>query len=106
MSYPKLVISLLFMVSIVLGLRLGLKTVRLDEGKIITHYGRVYGQSAAQKGFGAQLSDCHAVPSQNLWVRLVVRCRGASGYGEQFEVGYWGQLIGRTTFLEPIAKGT
>lgn len=105
MSYAKLVISLLFLIAVFLGLRLGMKTVRLDEGEIIAHYGRVYGQSAARQGFLAQLSDCHAVPSTKLWVRLVVQCRGSAGYGERFEVGYWGQLVGHAPFLEPIARG-
>ena len=92
--FPWVIVTVLGLVVVVLGAKLGLKTVRLTETDIIDHYVSAYLSTMDASGQIVDSGYCHAEPGGDWLERLRIVCDTPSSDLWIYSVGYWGQLLG------------
>ena len=92
--FPWKIVSILALVVVFFGLRLGYKSATLTETDIIDHYVGAYLDTMQSSGLTVDSGFCHAEPGLRAWERLRVVCRTPSDAKYVYSVGHWGQLLG------------
>lgn len=90
---PWKIILILCSVMVFVGVRLGVKTVRITETDIIDHYVSDYLDRMDDLGFPADSSECYATTGRRFFERMVVICKHENIYSFTYSIGPWGQVL-------------
>ena len=72
MKFPWAILSILSMSALVLGLLLGIKSIRITETEIIDFYADQFVRKMNKKGVSIDRSACYATVSERVWERMIV----------------------------------
>ena len=93
MKFPWAILSILSMSALVLGLLLGIKSIRITETEIIDFYADDFVRKMNKKGVSIDRSACYAKVSESFWERMIVVCDINASSFLEYPVGVWGQLL-------------
>ena len=93
MKFPWAILSILSMAALVLGLLLGIKSIRITETEIIDFYADDFVRKMNKKGVSIDRSACYAKVSESFWERMIVVCDINASSFLEYSVGVWGQLL-------------
>ena len=93
MKFPWAILNILSMSALVLGLLLGIKSIRITETEIIDFYADEFVRKMNKKGVSIDRSACYATVSENFWERMIIVCDIDASSFLEYPVGPWGQLL-------------
>ena len=93
MKFPWAILSILSMSALVLGLLLGIKSIRITETEIIDFYADDFVRKMNKKGVSIDRSACYAKVSESFWERMIVVCDINASSFLEYPVGVWWHLL-------------
>ena len=93
MKFPWAILSMLSVVALLLGLLLGIKSIKITETEIIDFYADDFVRKMNKKGVSIDRSACYATVSESFWVRMIIVCDIDASSFLEYPIGAWGQLL-------------